>query len=100
MPAGKGTTVVDPVTVEQIPNLKGSRHEIDEYLLEHRAYDVFDFLLKELMTKQPADPLEHLVKCLECPDPMGPIKAVVSGPPGAGRPDLAKRFAKELGVAY
>mmetsp|Transcript_22464 Transcript_22464/g.63203 ORF Transcript_22464/g.63203 Transcript_22464/m.63203 type:complete len:485 (+) Transcript_22464:61-1515(+) len=97
---GKGTSLGDPVTVEQVPDLVASRHDIDEYLNANRAYDMFDFLLKELITRQPADPLQHLLDCLQTPHPTGPLKIVVAGPPGVNRRALAKSIAETFGLEH
>jgi len=97
---GKGTSLDDPVTVEQKPDLVASRHEIEEYLNANRAYDIFDFMLKELLTKQPADPLQHMLDCLQTPHPNGPLKVVVASPPGLGRRALAKRLADTFGIVH
>jgi len=90
----------DPVTVEQVPDLEASQREIEEYLHEHRAYDIFDFLMKELMLKQPEDPLEHMLQCLRTEHPTGPLKVIVASPPGMGRAALAKRLAETFGLVY
>eukprot|EP00429_Kryptoperidinium_foliaceum_P001477 CAMPEP_0176022886 /NCGR_PEP_ID=MMETSP0120_2-20121206/11152_1 /TAXON_ID=160619 /ORGANISM="Kryptoperidinium foliaceum, Strain CCMP 1326" /LENGTH=453 /DNA_ID=CAMNT_0017356037 /DNA_START=107 /DNA_END=1468 /DNA_ORIENTATION=- len=96
----RGTKLDDPVTVEQVPNLEASQREIEEYLHEHQAYEVFDYLLKELMLKQPTDPLEHMLKCLRTEFPTGPLKVIVASPPGMGRAALAKRLAETFGLLY
>lgn len=97
---GRGTTPEDPVTEEWTPDLKLSRHEIDEYLQEKGVYGIFDFLMKELLTKQPANPLAHLKACLECDYPTGPLKIVVTGPPGLDRSALSKKLAETWGLPY
>lgn len=89
----RGTTLDDPVTVEQVPDLKSSQHELQEYLDAKNVYNIFDFLLKELLTKRPANPYEHMLKCLRTEHASGPIKVIVVGPAGVGRSKIAKRIA-------
>mmetsp|Transcript_87080 Transcript_87080/g.186687 ORF Transcript_87080/g.186687 Transcript_87080/m.186687 type:complete len:491 (+) Transcript_87080:82-1554(+) len=98
--APQGTTLADPVTEEHRPDLKSSSHEITEYFAEQGAYDLFDYLLKELVTKQPADPLQHMIDCLGTPYPTGPLKVMVCSPPCSGRSALSKKLAQHFGVEY
>lgn len=90
----------DPVTVDHVPNLAAAKHDIDEYLVANRVYDTFDFLLKELVTKQPADPLQHMLECLQTAHPTGPLRVFVFGAPGLGKCNLAKKLASTFGVAH
>ena len=73
-----GTTLDNPMTVEQKPDLKSSLRDITEYFEEQGAYDIFDYLLKELLIKRPADPLQHMIDCLKTEHRSGPLKATAS----------------------
>lgn len=73
---------------------------MSDYLEEHRAYDLFDHLLKDLVRRQPADPLQHMVDCLQAEDPSGPLQVVVVGPPGCGRGDWCARLAEHFGLEH
>jgi len=97
-----GRKLEDPVAVDWRPDLKGNLHEIKEYLEEQGAYDLFDYLLKDLMVRQPADPLQHLLDCLEkTPGTQnGPLKVIVSSPPGLGRESYARQLAKHFDLVY
>jgi len=93
-----GTTLAEPVAKDQQPDLRSSLHEITEYLDNQGAYDLFDYLLKELLTKQPSDPIDHLLKCLQTEHSAGPLKVIVSSAPGVGREDLSNRIASSFGL--
>uniref|UniRef100_A0A7S4PSM2 Adenylate kinase n=1 Tax=Alexandrium monilatum TaxID=311494 RepID=A0A7S4PSM2_9DINO len=95
-----GTTLDDPVDADQKPNLRGSNHQISEYLKDQGAYDIFNYLLKELLTRQPEDPLEHMLKCLQTEYPLGPLKVIVSAPPCVGRTTQARSLAEHFGLEY
>lgn len=97
---GKGTTPDDPVTEEQVPDLELARHENGEYLREQGVYDIFDYLMKELLTKRPNDPIAHMKQCLQAEYPTGPLKIMVSSPPGLGRPAHAKKLAETFDLVY
>jgi len=91
----------DPVGPNMKPNLEKSAHDISEYLRTQNAYSLVDGLLKELMTKQPADPIQHMLNYLNADIPLqGPLKVVVSCLPSLGLSPLVKRLAESLGVAY
>eukprot|EP00913_Durusdinium_trenchii_P001789 g1657.t1 len=42
------------------------------------------------MVKQPENPLKHMLACLEKGYPTGPLKVIVSSPPGLGRGEFAR----------
>jgi adenylate kinase len=95
-----GTTIADPVAVDHKPDLSSSLYEISEYLENQQAYDLFDFMLRELLITQPHDPLQHMIDCLECKIASGPLQVFVSSAPGVGRTDLCKRLAENYGLDY
>ena len=41
---------------------------LEEYLEQQKLYEVFESLMKSLITQKPADPIEHLIKKLEQPE--------------------------------
>lgn len=96
----KGRSMEYPVASDWQPDFRGNLHEINEYLEEQGVYDIFDYLLKDLMIKQPANPLQHMLACLEKGYPTGPLKVIVSSPPGLGRGDFARTLAKRFGLIY
>jgi len=100
--AGKvlGTTLENPVGSDHRPDLRASRQEIAEYLDRQGAYDLFDYLLRELLVKQPVDPLAHMARCLETEHPLGPLKVIFHSPPNVGRAGYAKRLAEHWGLEY
>lgn len=93
-----GTTLDDPVTEDHRPDLRSSLREITEYFENEGAYDIFDHLLRELLTKQPADPVQHMIDCLGCKHPRGCPQVIVSSPPGLGRRHLCRRLADHFGL--
>lgn len=95
-----GTKLDDPVGVDHKPDLKACQQEIEEYLKNQRAYDLFNYLLKDLLTKRPADPLEHMISCLQGDHLTGPLQVVLLGPPGLGISAPAKRLAMYFGLEY
>lgn len=98
-----GTTLADPVGPDQRPDLAGSMHEIQEYLQGQDAYDLFECMLKELIVKQPEDPLQHMLSVLQAdyPSNSGPLKISVTSAPGSiARQELSKRLAEQFGLAY
>lgn len=97
---GRGTTPDDPVTEEQVPDLNLARHETGEYLQEQGVYQIFDFLMKDLLTKRPNDPVKHMKQCLQAEYPTGPLKVIVSSPPGVGRSAHAQKLAETFGLVY
>jgi adenylate kinase family enzyme len=88
------------VSVDHRPDLSSSLHEITEYLDQQQAYDLFDYLLRDLLTAQPKDPLQHLVNCLDVQVPSGPLQVFVCSSPGTGRSRLCKDLALKLGLTY
>lgn len=100
MAPAPGTTLADPVGVDHRPNLVQSSHDISEYLKDQGAYDLFNYLLKELLTQQPDDPVQHMLDCLQTEYPLGPIKVFMSSSPCLGRSRLAMRVAEHFGLEY
>jgi adenylate kinase len=41
---------------------------LEEYLEQQKLYEVFESLMKSLITERPEDPIEHLIKKLEQPE--------------------------------
>lgn len=41
---------------------------LEEYLEQQKLYELFETLMKSLITKRPADPIEHLINKLEQPE--------------------------------
>lgn len=95
-----GTTLADPVSEDQRPDLRSNEHEIAEYFESQGAYDLFDYLLKELLMKQPEDPLQHMADCLEKTVATGPLQIIVAGAPGMGRTARAKQLASHFGLTF
>jgi len=98
---GPGTTLEDPMAVDFRPDLRKSTHDITEYLEEQDAYVLFDGILKELATQQPADPIQHMLDYLQAGHPIGgPLKVVVMRPPGAGLSDQVVKLAETFGLVH
>jgi len=95
-----GTTLADPVSEEHKPDLGASLHEIAEYLEKQQAYDLFDYLLRDLLVAQPQDPLQHLVDCLNVQVPSGPLQVFVSSSPGINRSRFCRDLALKFGLTY
>jgi len=95
-----GTTLADPVAADHKPDLGSSLHEISEYLEKQQAYDLFDYLLRDLLVSQPQDPLQHLIDCLQVKVPSGPLQVFVSSAPGIGRGPLCRNLALKFGLTY
>jgi adenylate kinase len=41
---------------------------LEDYLESQKLYELFESLMKSLITKRPADPIEHLINKLEQPE--------------------------------
>lgn len=95
-----GTTLADPVAADHKPDLGSSLYEITEYLDKQQAYDLFDYLLRDLLVTQPKDPLQHLIDSLQVQVPSGPLQVFVSSPPGVGRGQLCRNLAAKFGLTY
>jgi len=95
-----GTTLADPVTKEHVPDLGTGLYEITEYLEKQQAYDMFDYLLRDLLISQPKDPLQHMIDCLQVKVPCGPLQVFVCSPPGVGRSQFCKELASKFGLTY
>jgi adenylate kinase len=95
-----GTTLADPVAVDHKPDLGSSIYEISEYLEQQQAYDLFDYLLRDLLVAQPKDPLQHLIDCLQVQVPSGPLQVFVSSAPGIGRERHCRDLALKFGLTY
>jgi adenylate kinase len=96
-----GTTLQDPTGVDWRPDLAKSCYDINEYLRDQNAYDLFATMLTELVTQQPQDPIDHMLKFLKTPcDALGPLRVIISRAPGTGTSAIAKRLAQHFGLEY
>lgn len=95
-----GTTLAEPVSVDHKPDLGSSIYEISEYLEKQQAYDLFEYLLRDLLVAQPGDPLQHLIDCLGVPVPTGPLQVFVSSSPGVSRGSHCRNLAEKFGLTY
>lgn len=95
-----GTTLDDPVNKEHLPDLGTSLYEVTEYLERQQAYDLFDYLLRDLLVSQPKDPLQHMIDCLQVQVPSGPLQVFVCSPPGVGRSAYSEALASKFGLTY
>jgi len=95
-----GTTLAEPVAVDHKPDLGSSIYEISEYLEKQQAYDLFEYLLRDLLVAQPGDPLQHLIDCLGVPVPTGPLQVFVSSSPGVSRSIHCRNLASKFGLTY
>jgi adenylate kinase len=43
------------------------QHKIENYLSEQHVYDLFEDLLKNIVIKQPEDPISYLIEKLSTP---------------------------------
>lgn len=79
---------------------RGQLHEINEYLERQGAYDLMDSLLKDLLIKQPVDPIQHLLEMLKSPWSTGPLKVIVTSPPCIGRSRFSRAVAERFGLQF
>jgi len=96
----RGCSLDDPVTKEHLPDLGTSLYEITEYLEKQQGYDLFDYLLRDLLVSQPKDPLQHMIDCLQGQVPSGPLQVFVCSAPGVGRSQYCKELALKFGLTY
>lgn len=71
--------------------------ETAEYLESNEVYDLFSYMLREVIANQPAKLYEHLRQILRRKPP---VCACVLGPPGMNRAKYAAALAKKFGVAH
>merc|ERR1711985_15526 len=69
-----------------------------EYLDSKGAYDIFDTLLKELLMKQPEDPLQAMIDTLKTEIPSGPLRVVVVSASGTSRFKWCEKIADKYGL--
>lgn len=101
MGKSRGTTLEEPCGTDWKPDLKKSLHDINEYLRDQNAYDLFDSLLQELATRQPKDPVDHMLRFLSKPhSAQGPLVVLISRAPGCGLAGLAQQLAELCGCQY
>eukprot|EP00746_Dinoflagellata_sp_MGD_P163551 gnl/MRDRNA2_/MRDRNA2_91656_c0_seq1.p1 gnl/MRDRNA2_/MRDRNA2_91656_c0~~gnl/MRDRNA2_/MRDRNA2_91656_c0_seq1.p1 ORF type:complete len:435 (+),score=115.26 gnl/MRDRNA2_/MRDRNA2_91656_c0_seq1:98-1402(+) len=72
--------------------------DVAEYLDGKGAYDIFDTLLKELLTKQPDDPLQCMIDTLKTEIPSGPLRIIVASASGTGRSKWCQKIADSYGL--
>ena len=73
---------------------------IENYLSKEHVYDLFEDLLKQLVVKQPSDPLSFLIDKLSIPQSTSSLKKdkkiFIIGPPGF----KVREFALQVGDHY
>lgn len=72
--------------------------DVAEYLDGKGAYDIFDTLLKELLTKQPGDPLQCMIDTLKAEIPTGPLRVMVVSASGTSRSKWCQKIADKYGL--
>jgi adenylate kinase len=76
-----------------------NKHDSREWLEDQNAYVLFDSMMKELIKKQPKDPITHMLQYLQAGVPQsGPLCIVISRPPGAAMGRYGKGLATSLGL--
>lgn len=90
------STQTDDVVCDYGQELK----DVAEYLDSKGAYDIFDTLLKELLTKQPDDPLQGMINALKTEVPTGPLRVVVVSAAGVSRSKWCEKIADTFGLKY
>merc|ERR1719191_496254 len=88
------STQTDDVICDYSQELK----DVAEYLDSKGAYDIFDTLLKELLTKQPDDPLQCMIDTLKTEVPSGPLRVVVVSASGTSRSKWCQKIADSYGL--
>jgi len=66
---------------------------LEEYIEQQKLYEIFEGLMKSLVTQKPADPIEHLIKKLEQPEM---LRIVLLRPPGSRGKEIALSLAEYL----
>jgi len=88
------STQTDDIVCDYSQELK----DVAEYLDSKGAYDIFDTLLKELLTKQPDDPLQCMIDTLKTEIPSGPLRVVVVSASGTSRSKWCQQIADKYGL--
>lgn len=88
------STQTDDVICDYSQELK----DVAEYLDSKGAYDIFDTLLKELLTKQPDDPLQCMIDTLKTEIPSGPLRVLVVSASGTSRSKWCQLIADKYGL--
>eukprot|EP00929_Paragymnodinium_shiwhaense_P112343 TRINITY_DN8059_c0_g1_i1.p1 TRINITY_DN8059_c0_g1~~TRINITY_DN8059_c0_g1_i1.p1 ORF type:complete len:478 (-),score=152.19 TRINITY_DN8059_c0_g1_i1:193-1626(-) len=84
-----------------MPSSRKSLHDINEYMRDQNAYDLFDSILQELATRQPKDPIDHMLRFLSKPhSAQGPLVVLVSRAPGSQHAGLAGQLAQQFNCDY
>mmetsp|Transcript_31396 Transcript_31396/g.5678 ORF Transcript_31396/g.5678 Transcript_31396/m.5678 type:complete len:101 (-) Transcript_31396:1087-1389(-) len=63
---------------------------IEKYLEENQVYDLFEYLLKELLVDRPDEPIDYLISKLEKPPRR---RFFLVGPTGSKRYEVAKELS-------
>lgn len=70
---------------------------IEEYLEEHKVYDYFYELMKDLIVHRPKNPVDYLIDRISKSDC---FRSVIIGPPGFSRLGLGRLVAGKIGWKY
>lgn len=66
---------------------------MEEYLEEHKVFDIFEDMMKSLIISKPSQPVPFLINKLTSPE----IKRlIIVGPPGSKRKEIALSLAEYL----
>lgn len=70
---------------------------IEDYLEEHKVYDYFYELMKDLIVHRPKNPIDYLIEKISKSDC---FRSVIIGPPGFSRLGLGRLVAAKIGWKY
>eukprot|EP00002_Diphylleia_rotans_P039739 TRINITY_DN928_c0_g1_i6.p1 TRINITY_DN928_c0_g1~~TRINITY_DN928_c0_g1_i6.p1 ORF type:complete len:474 (+),score=118.23 TRINITY_DN928_c0_g1_i6:245-1666(+) len=68
-----------------------------EYADQHKLYDLFQGILKDLVVAQPSDPVDFIIKKLQQPNV---LKIVIVGAPASGKGTMAESIVKTYNVVH
>lgn len=69
------------------------QNSLEDYFEEHKVYELFEKLLKELVVNQPDEPLDYLINRLQSKD----VKRIfITGLPGSESKEIALSLADHL----
>jgi len=69
------------------------QQELEDTIEEHKIYELFEGMMKQLIVHKPEDPIEFLIKKLEQTEPK---RYVIIGPPGSQSHDISLRMIEQL----